>query len=177
MKKIFLFFVLFSVLVSTLWVGINSVSAGGANVAFSVPGITNQEVKNARMYANSDYQNVYCALKEDDRVVCSIPGKYAGQTVQIYLGGRVFYASVPEPKPEIIISQESTSQQEQSLTCPDGEVPGAMVEFVYSGTGNTTTQFIMGNTLSEVEQTANSWLGHKFVSFTILSNLQCMNDK
>lgn len=173
MKKVFLFFVLFLVLVGMLWVGINSVSAGGANVAFSVPGITNGEVKNARMYANSEYQNVYCALKEDDRVVCNIPGKYAGQTVQIYLGGRVFYASVPEPKPPVVNPQDSPSQQEQSLTCPDGGVPGAMVEFEYSETGNTTTQFIMGSTLSEVEHTAHSWLGHKFVSYTILSNLQC----
>ena len=52
------------------------------------------------------------------------------------------------------------------------KVPGASVEFQYSG-GGTALIFVQGATLNDVTNSSNAALGGKFVSYTIVSGLQC----
>lgn len=169
MKKVFSLLVAFVVMATSLWVSVSIASAAGSVVVLHVPGVTQQQLKDATLFADSEYQHVNCVLKdaETGKVVCHVPGKFAGEDVQIFLAGQVFSVNVSAER------TGGNGGSEETLTCEEGQVPGADVEFTYTGSSNTATWFVSGATLEEVSNNASSYLGTKFESFEIVSELYC----
>ena len=167
MKKVLSFVIVVMVLVTTLWFKVGIASAAGAVVILYLPGVTKQELKDATMFIDSEYQSVYCVLQDADtgKVVCHVAGKDAGEAVQIFLAGRVFSATVSQVR--------TSSNADQALTCETGFSPGASVTFTYTEGNGSVTTVVPGSTLSEVAQNASALLGGQYKSFTIVSDLQC----
>ncbi len=163
MKKLFSFLMVVFVVVSAFWFTAGSASASGNFVVY-IPGVTKQDVKNASMFAGSEYQNIYCVLKDEDtgKVVCNIPGKYAGQDVTIYVANHVYSFHIPE------------ARTEETVTCTPPEVLGAMVLMspVTRFTPTSYTVFVAGDTLQAVSDTISSW-GGGYYTLEIVSGLQC----
>jgi hypothetical protein len=84
-------------------------------VVLYLPGVTQQDLNNATIFAGSEYHHVECILKdaETGKMACHVPGKYAGEDVTLYVAGQMFYATVPNP---------NTPAGEETPTCPEGEV-------------------------------------------------------
>lgn len=158
MKKVFSFVMAVAVIATALGISVGSVSAAGSSVVLYLPGVTQQELKNASMFVNSEYHKVECTLKdaETGKVVCHVPGKYAGESVQIFLSGQVFSATVSAVRTG---NGKSTDGEEEALTCTEPQYPGAHVTFYaeyWKPESNqwiayTFGRFIEGETMSEVE--------------------------
>jgi hypothetical protein len=118
MKKVFSFVMAVAVIATVLGVSVGSASAASSSVVLYLPGVTQQELKNASMFVNSEYHKVECTLKdaETGKVVCHVPGKYAGEDVTLFVAGQVFNASVPNP------NTPDAPEGEETLTCGEGEV-------------------------------------------------------
>jgi hypothetical protein len=97
MKKLFSFLMVMFVLASALWFNTGAVSAAGSFL-FYIPGVTQQEVKNATIFANSETSDIYCVLKdaETGEVRCEVPARYAGMAARVFIGDHVFYVTAPE---------------------------------------------------------------------------------
>ena len=155
------------ILVCTLWLSVDSASAGGTityrgaqyvwgkGIAFSfdASGYRNRELKNASLTIGSKSFDVHCRVnKEKTRIVCVAAGgltQYAGKTGILYVAGYAFYVTIPD-KPALQVGSGSGR-----LSCPEGMEPGADVQFTLEGEG-TWTSFIGGSTLSEVRQNAEN---------------------
>ena len=184
MKRVLPLLMAVIVLVSTLWVSVGSAGAAGIIAyvdgrfvwgkgvvfVFDASGYRNKDVKNASIFAGSNFHDLYCTVnKNEEKIVCVARGsltEYAGQTGVIYLAGQIFYVTIPDRvQPEV----------ELSLTCPDGETAGAFVKFEASG-GGFDVFFIPGATMQEVKNTADEYVisseGY-FVGYEIISGLEC----
>lgn len=135
----------------------------GIVFVFQASGYRNRDVKDANIFVGSNFHDLGCTVdKEKENIVCVLGGgftKYAGQTGIIYLAGQVFYVTIPDrglPKTE-----------EPTLTC------GAYVEFM-NFMEMTEIVFIPGQTLQDVMDAADTWLGEYWVNYWILSQeLEC----
>ncbi len=178
MKKFLLVSMAALVLASTFWFSAGTANAAGSVVVLYMPGVTQRQLKDATMFVNSGFEPVYCTLQdaETGKVVCHVPGKYAGEGAQIFLAGRVFTATVsPERtgggKAELLT-------QEESLTCEGDEALGAAVLFsTTEGPGDEHYHFIEGSTISEVESNATTWLGGYHVAILEIMELSCGADE
>jgi hypothetical protein len=99
MKKVFSFVIAVAVIAIALGVSVGTASAAGSSVVLYLPGVTQQDLKGAFVLVNSENHDVQCVLKdaETGKVVCHVPGKYAGQDVVLFVAGQVFGATVPQP--------------------------------------------------------------------------------
>ncbi len=122
------------------------------------------------MFVNSTYVDLYCALQdaETGKLVCNVPGKYAGKHVRIYIGERMFYVTVPPI--------QVTETDETPLTCTAPAVMGADVTFMTFSEG-TETFFVAGDTLAEVASHAQGYLGEILTSILEIGDLYCKEAK
>lgn len=153
----------------------------GIVFVFKADGFKNRDVRGATIFAGSNFHDLGCTVnKEADLIVCVLRGgltEYAGETGIIYLGGQIFYVTIPDR----ILPQVAP------LICGEFEMIGAEVTF-YIDLSNTLTNpisgqiafsytfFISGNTLQEVQQLAQEMVDDSagfFTGFEIISGLQC----
>jgi hypothetical protein len=149
MKKVFSFVMAVAVIATVLGVSVGTASAASSSVVLYLPGVSQQDLNNARVFVNSDYHKVECTLKdaETGKVVCHVPGKYAGEDVTLFVAGQIFYATVPHP---------NTGGEKETLTCAEGEEPYYSVDEYYYG---EYTDYSFSVTVSEWEYwEANGWL-------------------
>ena len=167
MKKALSLVMVVIVLATSFWFNVGTASAQGTNLVLYIPGITKQDAKHVTMFVNSNYVNLYCVLQdaETGKLVCNVPGKYAGENVRVYIAGRMFFVKVPE-----IHEHEQTP--DTSLTCTPPSVLGATVTFLTFSEG-TETVFVAGETLAEVESNAQGYLGEVLVSIVDIGELYC----
>ena len=99
MKKAFMLIMVAAVMATALGVNVGTANAASSSVVIYLPGVTQDELKGASMFVNSDDHPVECTLKDEEtgRVVCHVPGKYAGEEITLYVAGQTFYAKVPAP--------------------------------------------------------------------------------
>ena len=135
----------------------------GIVFVFGSSGYRNRDVRNASIFVGSNFHDLGCTVDKDkEKIVCVLGGgftQYAGQSGIIHLAGQVFYVTIPDrilPKTE-----------DPVLTC------GAYVEFM-NFMEMTEVVFITGDTMQEVKDAADTWLGEYWVNYWILSQeLEC----
>lgn len=180
MKKLFSLLMVIVVLVSVLGVAVTKARAAGPIISFDSAGFIygkgvvftfiateKVNVKNAGIYAGSDWYKLSCVYKkEDGTIVCVAVGgltQFAGQTGIITLGGQIFWVIIPGKGIEKIIA----------ITCTQPEVSGALVLFETTE-GFDGPFFVPGKTLQDVADTANNWIDGQFwTDFSIQGGLTC----
>lgn len=162
MKKLFSFSMVMFVLASAFWFNTGTVSAASAAVVLYAPGATQQEVKDATMFAGSEYKHVNCVLQDAEagKVVCRVNGNDSGQSVRIYIGEQVFYVNVPE----------AVEKPKTALTCSEPEVRGAMFTYEFEGSFYGP-YFIAGDTLEIINSNLSEWFW--LDSYEIVSGITC----
>lgn len=172
MKKLFSFVLVAVVLATVLGINVGSASAAGSKVVVYIPGVTQQQVKDATVFVDSDFYPAHCVLKdaETGKVVCTVPGKFGGEGAVLHVAGRVITVSIPEVKvPKVEV--------DEPITCAAGETLGADVSLQYAAGHWYGPFFVGGDTLAEVETAAQGWLGVKFVDYEIHGGLYCSVEK
>jgi len=152
MKKVFSFVLAVAVIATALGISVGTASAAGSSVVLYLPGVTQQDLNNASMFVGSEYHKVECTLRdaETGKVVCHVPGKYAGQDVKVYLAGQVFDATVPAPNtPE--------AETKEPFICGEGEIMGAMITATFIYYGGPYTYSWYGTSLDEIVSSFESW--------------------
>lgn len=169
MKKLFLFLMMVAIVGSALGLQVTPARAegyityeGGLYVhgkgivfIFAATGFRTRDLKEASIYVGSDFYDLFCWVADDkEHIVCNAQGgltQFAGQTAIIYLGGQMFYVTVPA-------KGGAPDKEEAAPTCEQGEVLGAnyMVDF---GGGYDGPYFVPGDTLAEADLLADSWFG------------------
>lgn len=170
MKKVFSLLVAFVVMATSLWFSAGIASAAALSVVLHVPGATQDDVENATVFVGSEFYNINCVLKdaETGKVVCKVSEKFASEGATIYVAGQAFNVELPSTP------NGSNKQEEQPLVCGEYEVSGADVQFTYTNTEyGTATFFVSGDTLADVVDNADSYVGRKFSSYSIVSGLYC----
>lgn len=170
MRKLSSLVLVIAVLIATFWVHAGSVAAaglityrGGLYVwgkgivfVFDAAGYKNKDVKDANIFIGSSFYDLGCTVnREEGKIVCVLGGgltQYAGEIGVIYLGGQVFYVTIPDRSlPEEILAEEL-------LTCSETESMGAWVTFTFDFFGEikfTFEEFIEGESPEAVEMTAS----------------------
>ncbi len=99
MKKAFMLVMILAVMATAFGVNVGTASAASSSVVIYLPGVTQEELKGASIFVNSEDHTVECTLKDEEtgRVVCHVPGKYAGEEITLHVAGQTFYAKVPAP--------------------------------------------------------------------------------
>ena len=166
MKKVFLLLMVITVLMSSLWISVGTASAASLAVTVYAPGATQADVDNATVFVGSEYHQAFCVLKdaETGKVVCKVSEKFASEGAVLYVAGQAFYLTLPEV--------HENQPAEEPLTCTAPEVPGADVAFT-NFKDYTSTYFIAGDTLADVADNADRWLGSYWVSYEIVGGLHC----
>ena len=180
MRKIFSFLVMAMLLITALGVSATPASAGSAITyidsrfvlgkgivfIFEGTGYKNKDVKNIQLILHSDNYKLGCvAVKKENKIVCVGDGDltvFAGQVGSITLVGQTFSVIIPD----------RSVPANNSLSCPDGTVPGADVTF-FTMDETTDILFIEGATLSAVNNNAQSYLGGYFISIEDVGSLYC----
>ena len=184
MKKALSLVMTMMVLISALWVSAGNARAAGLIAyvdgrfvwgkgvvfVFEASGYRNKDVKDASLFAGSNFHDLDCTVdKKKEKIICVGRGSltdYAGETGVIYLGGQIFYVTIPDR----VLHQETTV--EQPLVCTEPEVLGASVEFQTSE--GSFTEFVPGDTVQEVEARADSWVDGEFIlSHGPVGDLEC----
>lgn len=171
MKKLFSFVLVAVVLATVLGINVGSASAAGSKVVVYIPGVTQQQLKDATVFVDSNFQPTSCVLKdaETGKVVCTVPGKFGGEGAVLYVAGRSITVSIPEVKvPKVEV--------DEPITCAAGETLGADVSFHYTSGSWTHAIFFAGSTLADVKTKAQSWIGSKFSEYKIDSGLYCSTE-
>lgn len=158
MKKLFSFLMVVFVLASALWFNTGTASAAGSFL-FYIPGVTQQEVRDATIFANSETSDIYCVIKdvETGEVRCEVPAKYAGLAARVFIGDHVFYVTAPEIR------------EDSALTCTPPEVLGAMVRYTYTKSIGSITFFVAGDSLEAVSAQIVLW----GPNYEVVSGLVC----
>lgn len=167
MKKVFSLAMVMFILVSMLLISAGSAQAAGLityrgglfvwgkGVVFVFDGsnIRNKDVKGASIFAGSNMHGLACSVNKDDgRIVCVARGgltEFAGQTAIIYLGGQVFYVTMPGKPSEVAGAAGDETGCEGVL--------GADVTFEDID-GLFSTEFVEGDTIGEVKAAADEAL-------------------
>jgi hypothetical protein len=149
----------------------------GVVFVFEGSGFRNKDVKGADIFAGSNFHDLYCNVNkdEDEKIVCVAGGRlaeYAGEAGVIHLAGQVFYVTIPA-KP----STSKLAVGEAGGTGGDGSVCsvlGANVRFD-DVDGDSSTEFVRGNTMAEVIASANATLASDadLVGYGIVSDIYC----
>jgi len=125
----------------------------GVVFVFEASGIRNKDVKNASIFAGSNFHDLYCSVnKAEGKIVCVARGElteYAGQTGIIHLAGQIFYVTIP--------GRPFREASGEEPACAEGSVLGADVTFE-DVDGQFFTEFISGDTSDEVSAAANETL-------------------
>lgn len=185
MKKFVPLVMIVSMLAGMLWLSVDNATAAGTITftgarfvwgkgvvfVFEATGYKNSDVKGAVLTIGSKSFNVHCTVnKKDEKIVCvagSGLARYAGQMGILSVAGHAFYVIIPS-KPAL-----RPGSGGGSLSCPEGTVPGADVTFLTGGGGELTV-FISGSTLTEVHNSAESWVdGSDIVAIDSIGNLYC----
>jgi hypothetical protein len=141
----------------------------GVVFVFEAEGFKNKDLKGAILFVESNDYKLSCWVNKDaGKVICVAGGgltQYAGQTGVITLAGRSFTVTIP--------GRTIPADGDASLVCPEGSEPGANVTF-QTGGGGTYTDFVAGESRSEVQDSAESWLdGSDLVSILSVGSLYC----
>ena len=114
MKKVSSFLIALVVLISAFLSSASSAQAAGVIsyldgrfiwgkgivFLFEAEGYKAKDLKNANIFAGSDYHKLHCSInKEMGRIVCVASGgltEFADQAGVIYLAGQVFYVTIPD---------------------------------------------------------------------------------
>ncbi len=182
MKRLFSLLMVIVVLISVMGIAVTKASAAGPIISFDNASFIYSKgvvftflvsekvnVKNASIYAGSDWYKLSCVYKkEDGTIVCVASGgltQFAGQTGVITLGGQVFWVIIPDKG---IIKEDTIA-----ITCSQPEVLGALVLFE-TVEGFDGPYFVPGKTLQDVAETANNWVDGQFwTDFSIQGGLTC----
>lgn len=140
----------------------------GVVFVFEGTGFKNKDLKGAILFVeSSDYKLSCWVNKEEGKVICVASAgltQYAGETGVITLAGRSFTVTIPGRRMPVA---------DESISCPEGTEPGANVTFETGG-GDTVTLFISGESRSEVQNNAESWVdGSDLVGILSIGNLFC----
>ena len=118
MKKVFSFVIVLAVLVTAFGFSVGSASAKPLDPQKPVPVVslypenfdyyfTPGTQVEAQMFVDSNFEDLYCVAKDDGRIACKYPKKFAELDATIYLtvGDQVliFYVTLPKLK-EIIFA-------------------------------------------------------------------------
>jgi hypothetical protein len=149
----------------------------GKGVVFVFEGsdFRNKDVKGASIFAGSNFHDLYCNVNkdEDEKIVCVAGGRlaeYAGEAGVIYLAGQVFYVTVPAKPSRLAIAEAGGAGGDGSVC----SVLGANVRFD-DVDGDSSTEFVRGNTMAEVVASANATLAadQDLVGYGIVSDIYC----
>lgn len=185
MKKVFSLVMVSVVLISTFWIRAGSARAAGLityrgglfvwgkGVVFVFDGsdIRNRDVKGASVFAGSNMHGLSCSVnKENGRIVCVARGgltEFVGETAVIYLGGQVFYVTMPGKSFQAVGDAGETGCE---------GVLGADVTFKDID-GLFSTEFVEGDTIEEVKAAAEQALASDpdLVSYN-MGSLYCAED-
>ena len=163
MKKGFMFLLLGVMLATTLWFNTGVASAAsGTKVVVFVPGVTNKDAKHATLFADSNYQPLYCVVKDSEtgETNCHVPAKYAGQTVRIYIGGQIVYATVPT-----LHAPKREPKREPASTCTPPEEEVVTVYFTDSLFNGADWSWDVP--VSEVDNFVAGYIDFIFSSYTV----------
>lgn len=141
----------------------------GVVFVFEAEGFKNKELKGAILFVESNDYKLSCWVNKDEgKVICVASGgltQYAGETGVITLAGRSFTVIIP--------GRRIPTEGAASLVCPEGTEPGANVTF-QTGGGGTYTDFVSGESRSEVQDNAESWVdGSDLVGILSVGSLYC----
>ena len=144
----------------------------GIVFVFEASGQKNKDVRNATIFVGSNFHKLGCTVdKEKEHIVCVLSGgltQYAGQTGVIYMGGQIFYVTIPDRT-----IPEQTIVDEPPLVCEEPEVLGATVVF-RDHEHLPYPEFVPGNSVEEVEALADSWVDGEFwISHDPVGDLEC----
>lgn len=128
----------------------------GIVFVFDASSYRNKDVRNASIFVGSNFHDLGCTVNRDDsRVICVLRGgltQHAGEIGVIYLGGQIFYVTIPDRTlPDEIAGEEP-------LTCSESASIGAWVTFTFNFFGDlefTFEEFIEGASPEEVEMVAS----------------------
>jgi hypothetical protein len=181
MRRVFSFLMAAVVVLSVLGITGTAHAAGslayiesrfvwGKGVVFIFEGtsLKNKDLKGAILFIESSDYKLSCWVNKDEgKVICVASGgltQYAGEAGVITLAGRTF---------TVIIPGRTIPVHNESISCPEGTVPGANVTFETGG-GDTFTTFVSGASRSEVQDNAESQVdGSDFVDILSIGNLYC----
>ena len=182
MKKVLLLLILLVVSVFSFWGGAGPAQAAGTITfvrshfvwgkgvvfIFEATDVGNKDLKDASIFIGSNYHHLSCSLNEEaDRIPCVLGGgftQYAGQIGVIYLNGLIFYVEIPQ--------KGTPDETTPTDTCTPPNVLGADVTFMTFQEG-TETFFVAGETLAEVENNAEDYLGEFLVNILEIGDLYC----
>ena len=116
MKKAFMIVMIVAVTATVLGVNVGSAGAASSSAVLYLPGVTQGQLNDASVFVNSEYHDIECTLKdaETGKVVCHVPGKYAGKDVTLYVAWQMFFAVVSAPN--------TPADDQETHTCPEGGV-------------------------------------------------------
>jgi hypothetical protein len=134
----------------------------GIVFVFTGSGFRNRDLKNANIFAGSNFHHLSCSInKGDAKIVCVVRGgltEFAGETAIIYLGRQIFYVTVPGRNP---------------LRCGGLDALGADVEFE-DVEGSLWVEFVPGQTLEAVQVVAaGSVSENEYGGYRVLGSLYC----
>lgn len=144
----------------------------GVVFIFEGEGLKNKDVKGANLFVESNDYKLSCWVnKAEGKVICVASSgltQYAGEFGTVSLAGQVFTVLIP--------GIHFPAGGDTPLSCPEGTELGALVTFETGG-GGTYTTFISGDSRSEVQSTAQSWVsdepGADFVDVLSVGELDC----
>lgn len=148
----------------------------GTVFVFKGSDLSNKAIRNATIFAGSNFHNLSCSLNKDDKkIVCVIRGgisdEYGGETAIIHLGGQIFYVTIPSRIERIDPEDEEGGES----GCGEPTVSGADVEFTDIDQV-ASTEFVPGDSLDEVTADAqdqvNTSMGD-LIGFKVVSDLKC----
>jgi len=144
------------------------ISGKGLTFVFEGSGYRNRDVRNATIFAGSNFHNLSCsAKKEPERIVCVAGGRlteYVGETGVIHLAGQVFYVTIP-----------GTDLMDRR--CDEEDVLGADVQFEDIN-GIFTSDFVPGETLDDIQKAAGQHvISNQLDGYEVVSKISCGSDE
>lgn len=126
----------------------------GISFVFHASGLRNRDVRGASIFVGSDFHPLGCTVnRAEERVVCVLRGgltEYAGETGILYLGGQIFYVTIPGMKEP---PEDESEEGEEAPACGEFEALGAWVIYYLEGVFDSE-EFIEADSAEEVEQEA-----------------------
>lgn len=144
----------------------------GIVYVFKAAGFRKRNIKNASIFAGSNFHNLSCSVKVDDKKIVCVAGgglsdEYGGEAAIIHLAGQIFYVTIPYR-----IARKDADEESES-GCSEPEVLGADVQFEDTD-GTSFTEFVPGSTLEEVgSSAAEDVVANELAGYHIVGDLTC----
>lgn len=144
----------------------------GIVYVFKASGFRKRNIKNASIFAGSNFHKLSCTVNVDDKKIVCVAGgglsdEYGGETGIIHLAGQIFYVTIPYR-----IERKDTDEESES-GCGEPEVLGAVVQFEDTD-GSSFTEFIPGDTLEDVEgAAAEDVVANELAGYDVVGDLSC----